>query len=164
MKKEKGHHEDKKFVQLPPETVDDLAESVGINNLNQNISRALSEDVSYRARELAHVSNQGWNEVNELMRDRPKVSLQWVSILQISSQFMRHSKRKKMTGEDISRALKWYDEQPLYGYGQEDATSSSFTPVSEAQVFVPADRVVTLTAVKEELSELDLEPSVTGEI
>ena len=52
----RGIGEEKKYVQLPPETVQLLSEASGIDNLNPNISRALSEDVSYRTRELAHVS------------------------------------------------------------------------------------------------------------
>ena len=47
--------DEKKYVQFAPETVSIIAESLGIANLNSNISRALSEDVSYRCRELANV-------------------------------------------------------------------------------------------------------------
>ena len=50
--------EEKKFVQLAPDTVSMLAESIGIsaNGLSSSVSRALAEDVSYRCRELANVS------------------------------------------------------------------------------------------------------------
>ena len=49
--------EEKKYVQLSPDTVSMLAESIGIsqNGLSANVSRALAEDVSYRCRELANV-------------------------------------------------------------------------------------------------------------
>ena len=49
--------EEKKYVQLSPDTVSMLAESIGIsqNGLSANVSRALAEDVSYRCRELATV-------------------------------------------------------------------------------------------------------------
>ena len=51
--------EEKKYVQLSPDTVSMLAESIGIsqNGLSANVSRALAEDVSYRCRELANVRN-----------------------------------------------------------------------------------------------------------
>lgn len=50
--------EEKKFVQLSPDTVSMLAESIGIsgNGISSGVSRALAEDVSYRCRELANVS------------------------------------------------------------------------------------------------------------
>jgi hypothetical protein len=51
--------EDKKFVQISPDTVCHLAESVGVANLNASVARALAEDASYRCRELASVSMYG---------------------------------------------------------------------------------------------------------
>ena len=74
--------EEKRYVQMSPDTVSMLAESIGIsgNSLGSNVSRALAEDVSYRCRELAN----------------------------ICSQLMRHSKRKKLSTDDVERALKWY--------------------------------------------------------
>jgi hypothetical protein len=48
--------EEKKYVQLSPDTVLHLAESVGLSNLNPSVARALAEDASYRCRELASVS------------------------------------------------------------------------------------------------------------
>jgi hypothetical protein len=48
--------EEKKYVQLSPDSVCHLAESVGLSNLNPVVARALAEDASYRCRELASVS------------------------------------------------------------------------------------------------------------
>lgn len=50
--------EEKRFFQISPDTVPLLAESIGIsgNTINPSVSRALAEDVSYRCRELANVS------------------------------------------------------------------------------------------------------------
>ena len=45
------------FVQMSPDSVRVIGETVGVGNMNPNVSRALAEDVSYRVRELAHVSN-----------------------------------------------------------------------------------------------------------
>jgi hypothetical protein len=50
--------EEKKFVQISPDTVLHLAESVGIANLSPAVARGLAEDASYRCRELASVSDQ----------------------------------------------------------------------------------------------------------
>ena len=47
--------EEKKYVQLSPDSVLHLAESVGLSNLNPSVARALAEDASYRCRELASV-------------------------------------------------------------------------------------------------------------
>ena len=49
--------DNKKYVQMSPDTVSMLAESVGISGIGGGVSRALAEDVSYRCRELANVSN-----------------------------------------------------------------------------------------------------------
>ena len=53
--KKEERREDRKFVALPPETVQLVAETSGLSNLQPTVAAALSEDASYRARELAHV-------------------------------------------------------------------------------------------------------------
>ena len=52
----KKEDSNKKYVQVSPDTVSMLAESVGISGIGGVVSRALAEDVSYRCRELANVS------------------------------------------------------------------------------------------------------------
>ncbi len=54
-KKEKA--DEKKYVQMAPETVQLLAETVGLGHLSPTIATSLSEDATYRTRELAHVSS-----------------------------------------------------------------------------------------------------------
>lgn len=54
--KKEERREDRKFVALPPETVQVVADSVGVGNVAPAVAAALSEDASYRVRELAHVS------------------------------------------------------------------------------------------------------------
>ena len=98
-KTSKAEENNKKYVQLSPDTVSMLAESIGIsgNSLSSNVSRALAEDVSYRCRELAN----------------------------ICSQLMRHSKRKKLSTDDVERALKWYDARaPSLGHQHNDVQPS----------------------------------------
>lgn len=81
--------EEKKYVQLSPDTVIHLAESIGLSNISPNVARALAEDASYRCRELAN----------------------------LCSQLLRHGKRRKLTTQDVDRAMKWYNADPVYGHG-----------------------------------------------
>eukprot|EP00095_Tigriopus_kingsejongensis_P010017 maker-scaffold1048_size67263-snap-gene-0.20 protein:Tk10017 transcript:maker-scaffold1048_size67263-snap-gene-0.20-mRNA-1 annotation:"hypothetical protein LOTGIDRAFT_118839" len=133
---EKPHLEEKRYVQLPPETVRILAQSSGFEDINPSIARALSEDVSYRTRELAHVCGQ----------------------------FMRHSKRKQLTSEDVNRALHWYNVQPVYGYESSASPTHNYHFVEEAEVFVEDDEHVSLQhlAINEQPLHLGPEPTVTA--
>lgn len=51
---------------------------------------------------------------------------------------MRHSKRKKLTPEDVNRALRLFDAQPIYGHESTSSsgTSGSFVHVRDADVCV----------------------------
>ncbi|KAI1184315.1 TAF6-like protein [Nemania serpens] len=71
-----------------PENVRDVAESVGISNINDEALRTLSQDVEYRIGQV----------IAEAVR------------------FMRLGKRTSMTVKDISLALRVLDVEPLYGY------------------------------------------------
>lgn len=59
------------------ETVQVIAQSLGINKLKDDIAQTLALDVEYRIRE----------------------------IIQDASKFMRHSKRKLLTTDDVNHAL-----------------------------------------------------------
>ena len=71
-----------------PENIKDVAESIGIANLSEDATRALTSDIEYR---LAQV-------------------------LEEALKFMRHGKRTNLTTQDISQALRALDVEPLYGY------------------------------------------------
>ncbi|KAF2021333.1 TAF-domain-containing protein [Aaosphaeria arxii CBS 175.79] len=71
-----------------PENIRDVAESVGIASLSDNIVDELARDVDFR---LAQV-------------------------LEEALKFMRHGKRTTLTTHDISHALKILNIEPLYGY------------------------------------------------
>jgi len=62
------------------------------------------------------------------------------------SQFMRHSKRGVLTGEDVQHALKWYGEQPVDGFGPSCGKNGidGFTFSDEAEAFVATDNNVDL--------------------
>ena len=71
-----------------PDNVRDVAESVGIASLADNVVEELARDVDFR---LAQV-------------------------LEEALKFMRHGKRTTLSTQDISNALKVLNVEPLYGY------------------------------------------------
>ncbi|OUM53039.1 hypothetical protein BVG19_g2283 [[Candida] boidinii] len=72
----------------PADTVKDAAESLGILSLTEDVSKNLAMDVEYRIHE----------------------------ILEQALKFMRHGKRKTLTVQEINRAMKILNLEPLYGY------------------------------------------------
>ena len=80
--------DEKQFIQISPETVDLIAETVGISNLDPAIAIGLAEDASYRCREVVN----------------------------ICSQLLRHAKRRKLTTRDVNEALELYDADPVLGH------------------------------------------------
>ncbi|CEP22332.1 unnamed protein product [Cyberlindnera jadinii] len=72
----------------PIDTVKDVADSLGLTDLNEETSKNLAMDVEYRIHE----------------------------ILEQAVKFMRHSKRRVLSTTDIEKALKVLNVEPLYGY------------------------------------------------
>lgn len=72
----------------PKDSVKDVAESLGITNLRDNISMALATDIEYRIRD----------------------------IVQSASKYMKHAKRTRMTTSDVDNALRQKNIEPLYGF------------------------------------------------
>ena len=70
------------------DTVKDVAEAVGVQNLHKDVSNALSRDIEYR------------------------ISV----VLEQALKFMRHSRRMILWSQDIANALRVLDVEPLYGY------------------------------------------------
>lgn len=50
--------EERRYVHLAPETVTNIAESLGISNLSAGVAKELAEDVTYRLRDIADVCSQ----------------------------------------------------------------------------------------------------------
>ena len=71
-----------------PDNVKDVAESVGISSLSEEVIQGLCSDIEYR---LAQV-------------------------LEEALKFMRHSKRTTLWTQDIAQALRTLDVESLYGY------------------------------------------------
>ncbi len=71
-----------------PDNIKDVAESVGLASLSNDVVENLSRDVEYRLSQ----------------------------VLEEALKFMRHSKRTTLSTQDISQALRVLDVEPLYGY------------------------------------------------
>lgn len=71
-----------------PDNITDVAESVGIGQLDNEVVIQLAQDVEYRISQ----------------------------VLEEALKFMRHGKRTTLSTQDISQALRLLDVEPLYGY------------------------------------------------
>ena len=71
-----------------PDNVKDVAESVGIASLGDDVLAAIGSEVHYRLGQ----------------------------VLEEALRFMRHSRRTTLSTNDISCALRALDVEPLYGY------------------------------------------------
>ncbi|KAG8640526.1 transcription initiation factor TFIID subunit 6 isoform X2 [Manihot esculenta] len=73
---------------VPKETIEVIAQSIGINNLSEDAALSLAPDVEYRMRE----------------------------IMQEAIKCMRHSKRTTLTSDDVDTALSLRNVEPVYGF------------------------------------------------
>ncbi|XP_068027070.1 TAF6-like RNA polymerase II p300/CBP-associated factor-associated factor 65 kDa subunit 6L [Melanerpes formicivorus] len=87
-----SEREERRFVELPRESVRLMAESTGLE-LSDEVAALLAEDVCYRLREAT----------------------------QNSSQFLKHRRRRRLTVEDFNRALRWSNVEVVFGYGSQDS-------------------------------------------
>lgn len=71
-----------------PDNIKDVAESLGITSLSDEVLQGLSSDIEYRISQ----------------------------VLEEALKFMRHSKRSVLSTQDIAQALRVLDIEPLYGY------------------------------------------------
>lgn len=77
---------------MPKETIEVIAQSVGIATLPADVSAALAPDVEYRLRE----------------------------IMQEAIKCMRHAKRTVLTADDVDSALSLRNVEPVYGFASGD--------------------------------------------
>lgn len=86
---------------LSRESIKIIAESVGIENLSNEVAIGLASDVEYRLREIIQASF-GRHSYRLNFGD----TFFFVVWMQEAIKFMRHSKRERMTTEDINNALR----------------------------------------------------------
>ncbi|QLG71266.1 hypothetical protein HG535_0B03050 [Zygotorulaspora mrakii] len=72
----------------PQDTVKDVADSLGIDTISDDVLKSLAMDVEYRILE----------------------------IIEQAVKFKRHTKRDVLTTDDVSKALRVLNVEPLYGY------------------------------------------------
>ncbi|KAL6570821.1 Transcription initiation factor TFIID subunit 6 [Orobanche gracilis] len=77
---------------VPKETIEVIAQSVGISNLSPDVLPALAADVEYRLRE----------------------------IMQEAIKCMRHSRRTTLSTDDLDSALSMRNVEPIYGFASGD--------------------------------------------
>jgi len=80
-------NEELKFAIFSPSSVQSFADSIGLDSLSKEVLKSLSEDATYRVRE----------------------------IVSKSCEFMRCSRRRRLKSCDVDRALKWSKVKPLHG-------------------------------------------------
>jgi len=113
--------DERRYVQLSPESIVNAAESIGIGDLSAPAAKALAEDTTYRLREIAD----------------------------LCSQILRHSRKRKLTTDIFNRALKCKNVPPVIGYRKPPGVPDGgldFRSVPETDVFVSREVEVNLVA------------------
>ncbi|XP_030542892.1 transcription initiation factor TFIID subunit 6-like isoform X1 [Rhodamnia argentea] len=78
---------------VPKESIEVLAQTIGVSNLSPDVAGALAPDVEYHLRE----------------------------VMQEAIKCMRHSKRTTLTVDHVDSALKLRNVEPIYGFASSDA-------------------------------------------
>ncbi|XP_064600428.1 TAF6-like RNA polymerase II p300/CBP-associated factor-associated factor 65 kDa subunit 6L [Liolophura sinensis] len=109
MADEKKFSDEKHYAILTRESIRVYGECAGHAEIPDDVAGMLGQDVSYRLRAIA----------------------------QVGAQFMRHSRRRRMTTEDINKALRNMDVQPVFGHGSLDP--QSFQQTREGEIHFVED-------------------------
>ncbi|SGY72423.1 BQ5605_C005g03169 [Microbotryum silenes-dioicae] len=117
------------------DSVKDVAESIGISNLPDEVASALAGDVEYRL----------WEMIEE------------------SIKFMRHSRRTRLKVEDVDNALRVRNIEPLWGFASSSNLPFKKTVTSTGVVYHVEDEEIDLSkAVKVDLAAVPREVSFTA--
>lgn len=110
-------------------------DSLGFDNLADNVVELLNDDLNYQIR----------------------------SIIQKSYDFMRMSKRKKLTTDDINKALDVSNIKRLYGHGCQDS-NTLYHEIKSGELYVAADDTLSLNMILDERTNLHIQPNPTPNI
>lgn len=130
----------------PTDSVQDVAESLGLPPLKESVAAALASDVEYRLRQ----------------------------VVQDASKFMRHAKRAQLRVADVDRALKQRNIEPIFGFhpttlGKSSVSGGYPTPVGSTfrriqtqsgPIHVVSDEEIDLDKVLESGPTVALGPGV----
>ncbi|KAK4053723.1 histone H4-like TAF Taf6, SAGA complex subunit [Microbotryomycetes sp. JL201] len=117
------------------DSVKDVAESVGISNLSDEVATALAGDVEYRL----------WEVIEESMK------------------FMRHAKRTRLKVDDVNHALRMRNYEPLWGFGTTSHLPFRRTVTPTGVVYYVEDEEIDLgKAIKSELPSVPRDVSFTA--
>lgn len=114
----------------------DVAESVGIGSLNNDVVDQLARDVEF------HIGQ----------------------VIEEALKFMRHGKRMTLTTQDISNALRLLDVEPLYGYESTRPLRFGEASIGPGQplFYVEDDEVDFEKLINAPLPKVPREMSLTG--
>jgi hypothetical protein len=78
-----------------------------------------------------------------------RLSYTYFFTFQICGQFLRQGKRRKLTTQDVERAMKWFNAEPVYGHGA-GSNEPGYTRIVENSksgnlpIFVPDEKLIDL--------------------
>ncbi|KAH8927890.1 TAF-domain-containing protein [Atractiella rhizophila] len=119
----------------PQDSVRDAAESLGLQNVPQELLRLIADDVEFRLFEL----------------------------IEESLKYMRHAKRTKLKTEDVDYALKGRNIEPLWGFNSLRPTTYRRINTANGNIYVVDDEEVDLSKIlKGKLPDIPRDVSFTA--
>ncbi|KAK7305180.1 hypothetical protein VNO77_43081 [Canavalia gladiata] len=119
---------------VPKETIEVIAQSIGITNLSSDVALALAPDLEYRIRE----------------------------IMQESIKCMRHSKRTFLTADDVDSALALRNLEPIYGFTSDDPLRFKRAPGHKDLFYIDDKDVDVKDLIEAPLPKAPLDTSITS--
>ncbi|EPS65483.1 hypothetical protein M569_09291 [Genlisea aurea] len=119
---------------IPKETMEVIAQSIGITNLSPDVLPALAADVEYRVRE----------------------------IMQEAIKCMRHSRKTTLTTDDVDSALGLRNVEPIYGFATGDPLRFRRAAGHKDLFYIEEKDVEFKDVIEAPLPKVPLEPSVVA--